>query len=60
MDDDRDVADASKLALADAPASRVVPGFELSGALSVSCFAVAEEIEARSSCAARDGPGTTR
>jgi len=47
MDDDRDVADASKLALADAPASRVVPGFELSGALSVSCFAVADESEAQ-------------
>ena len=47
MDDDRDVADASKLALADAPASHVVPGFELSGALSVSCFAVSEEIEAQ-------------
>ncbi len=29
MDDDRDVADALKLALADAPAYRVVPGFQL-------------------------------
>jgi len=47
MNDDRDVANALKLALADAPAYRVVPGFELSGALTVSCFAVADEIEAQ-------------
>ena len=47
MNDDRDVANALKLALADAPAYRVVPGFELSGALAVSCFAVADEIEAQ-------------
>lgn len=33
--------------LADAPAYRVVPGLELSGALTVSCFAVADEIEAQ-------------
>lgn len=47
MNDDRDSANALKLALADAPAYRVVPGFERSGALTVSCFAVADEIEAR-------------
>lgn len=47
MNDDRDVANALKLALANAPAYRVVPGFERSGALTVSCFAVADEIEAQ-------------
>lgn len=47
MNDDRDVANALKLALAEAPAYRVVPGFEVSGALTVSCFAVADEIEAQ-------------
>jgi hypothetical protein len=47
MNDDRDVNNALKLALAEAPAYRVVPGFEPSGAVSVSCFAVADEIEAR-------------
>ncbi|MHB8246113.1 MAG: hypothetical protein ACYDGN_12320 [Acidimicrobiales bacterium] len=47
MNDDRDVANALKLALADAPAYRIVPGFERSGALTVSCFAVADEVEAQ-------------
>lgn len=47
MNDDRDIANALKLALADAPAYRVVPGFERSGALTVSCFAVADDIEAQ-------------
>ena len=47
MNDDRDVSNALRLALADAPAHRVVPGFERSGALTVSCFAVADEIEAQ-------------
>jgi hypothetical protein len=36
-----------KLALANAPSYRVIPGFEQSGALTVSCFAVANEIEAQ-------------
>jgi hypothetical protein len=36
-----------KLALANAPAYRVIPGFEQSGVLRVSCFAVADEIEAQ-------------
>src|SRR5438552_166441 len=47
MNDDRDVGNALKLALADAPAYRVVPGFEGTGAVSISCFAVADEIEAQ-------------
>jgi len=47
MSDDRNVSNALKLALADAPAYRVVPGFEQSGAVSISCFAVADEIEAQ-------------
>lgn len=45
MNDDQDVANALKLALADAPAYRVVSGFELSGAVIISCFTVADEIE---------------
>ncbi len=51
MNDDRDVGNALKLSLDNAPAYRVLPGFERSGALAVSCFAVAvaDEIEARSS-----------
>ncbi|MDA8331748.1 MAG: hypothetical protein M0027_11225 [Candidatus Dormibacteraeota bacterium] len=47
MNNDSDVVNALKLALADAPAYRVVPGFERSGALTVSCFAVADEVEAQ-------------
>jgi len=47
MNDDRDIANALKLSLANAPAYRAVPGFERSGALTVSCFAVADEIEAQ-------------
>lgn len=47
MNDDRDVTNALKLALADAPAYRVVPGYERSGAVTVSCFAVADEVEAQ-------------
>jgi hypothetical protein len=47
MNDDRDVTNALKLALADAPAYRVVPGFEPSGAVTVSCFAVADDLEAQ-------------
>ncbi len=47
MNEDSDVANALKLALANAPAYRVIPGSERSGALTVSCFAVANEIEAQ-------------
>jgi len=47
MNDDRDVTNALKLALAEAPAYRVVPGFGLSGAVAVSCFLVATDIDAR-------------
>jgi hypothetical protein len=47
MNDDRDIANALKLALAFAPAYRVVPGFGETGALTVSCFAVANELEAQ-------------
>lgn len=47
MNDDRDVTNALKLALADAPAYRVLPGFERAGAVAVSCFAVADDIEAQ-------------
>ena len=47
MNDDRDVGNALKLALADAPAYRAVAGFEQSGAVSISCFAVADEVEAQ-------------
>ncbi|MHB1500614.1 MAG: hypothetical protein ACYCYK_05520 [Candidatus Dormibacteria bacterium] len=47
MNDDRDAANALNLALAHAPAYRVVPGYERSGALTVSCFAVADESEAQ-------------
>lgn len=47
MNTDRDVTNALKLALADAPAYRAVPGFERSGAVAVSCFAVADEADAR-------------
>ena len=47
MNNDSDVVNALKLALANAPAYRVVPGFEQSGALTVSCFAVVDEIEAQ-------------
>jgi hypothetical protein len=47
MNDDRDVGNALKLALAEAPAYRAVPGFEASGAVSVSCFAVADDTEAQ-------------
>jgi hypothetical protein len=47
MNEDSDVVNALKLALANAPAYRVIPGFERSGALTVSCFAVANEIEAQ-------------
>lgn len=46
MNDDREVGTALKLALANAPAYRAVPGFERSGALAISCFAVADEIDA--------------
>jgi hypothetical protein len=46
MNDDRDVTSALKLALADAPAYGVVPGFEAIGAVAVSCFAVASSLEA--------------
>ena len=47
MNDDRYVNDALKLALAYAPAYRVVPGFEQSGAVTVSCFQVRDDVEAR-------------
>ncbi|MDA8303242.1 MAG: hypothetical protein M0005_17285 [Actinomycetota bacterium] len=47
MTQDSDVVNALKLALANAPAYRVIPGFERSGALSVNSFAVADEIEAQ-------------
>lgn len=47
MNDDRDLTNALKLALADAPAYRAVPGFELTGAVAVSCFLVATDIDAR-------------
>lgn len=46
MNADRDVANALKLALANAPAYRALSGFEQAGALAVSCFAVADDIEA--------------
>lgn len=47
MNDDRDVTNALKLALANAPAYRALPGFERSGALAVSCFMVADDAEAK-------------
>jgi len=47
MNDDRDVGNALKLALAEAPAYREVSGFERSGAVSISCFAVADDVEAQ-------------
>jgi hypothetical protein len=47
MNDDRDVSNALKLALAFAPAYRVVPGFEQSGAVTVSCFQVRDDVEAQ-------------
>jgi hypothetical protein len=47
MNNDQDVTNALKLALAGAPAYRVVPGYEQTGALAISCFAVADEIEAQ-------------
>jgi hypothetical protein len=47
MNDDRDIGNVLKLALAFAPIYRVVPGFEPSGALTLSCFAVADELEAQ-------------
>lgn len=48
MNDDRDVTNALKLALAEAPAYRVVPGFGLSGAVAVSCFlVVASDVDAQ-------------
>lgn len=47
MNDDRDVANALKLALAFAPAYRAVPGFESTGAVTVSCFEVIDEVEAQ-------------
>ncbi|MHB1929832.1 MAG: hypothetical protein ACYDEN_03095 [Acidimicrobiales bacterium] len=47
MNDDRDVTNALKLALAETPAYRVVPGFELTGAVAVSCFLVATDVDAQ-------------
>jgi hypothetical protein len=46
MNDDRDTTNALKLALAEAPTYRAVPGFAQPGALAVSCFAVADPVEA--------------
>ncbi|MGH9068259.1 MAG: hypothetical protein ACRD0J_12355 [Acidimicrobiales bacterium] len=46
MNDDRDLTNALKLALAGSGAYRIVPGFEASGALAVSCFAVTGEDDA--------------
>jgi len=45
MNDDRDVTNAVKLALANAGAYRVVPGYQ-DGALAISCFAVASDADA--------------
>lgn len=47
MNDDRDVTNALKLALADAPAYRTVHGFELTGTVAVSCFLVASDVDAQ-------------
>jgi hypothetical protein len=47
MNDDRDVGNALKLALAFAPAYRALPGFESTGAVTVSCFEVSDEVEAQ-------------
>ena len=47
MNDDRDVGNALKLALAFAPAYRALRGFESTGAVTVSCFEVSDEVEAR-------------
>lgn len=47
MNDDRDLTNGLKLALADAPAYRTVPGFELTGAVAVSCFLVATDLDAQ-------------
>lgn len=46
MNDDRDVVAAMKLALAGAEAYRVLPSFAETGAIAVSCFLVADHIEA--------------
>lgn len=47
MNDDLDVGNALKLSLAEALAYRAVAGFETSGAVSVSCFAVGDDVEAQ-------------
>lgn len=46
MNDDRDIGNALKLALAFAPAYRALPGLESTGAVTVSCFEVSDEVEA--------------
>lgn len=47
MNEDRDVANALKLSLANASAYRAVPGLGPSGAVAISCFAVAGDVEAQ-------------
>lgn len=56
MTKDRDITNAMKLALADNPNYRVDPGFERSGAVTVSCFAVAARPTPGSLCVPHDGP----
>lgn len=46
MNDDHDVVAALKLALGAADAYRAIPGFESKGAIAVSCFLVADDVEA--------------
>ena len=46
MNDDRDVVAAMKLALGAAEAYRAVPAFAGTGAIVVSCFLVADDVEA--------------
>ena len=46
MNDDHDVVAALKLALAAADTYRAIPAFESTGAIAVSCFLVADDIEA--------------
>jgi hypothetical protein len=47
MNDDRDVTAAMKLSLAEAAAYKAVPGYEAAGAIAVSCFLVADDLEAQ-------------